>query len=118
MRPGVLNRQPGGRADRYRIDDPHPLLGTLYLHDNHPLEPTLRPTPYRRLPGGIRCHAGGDAQVCKSGSLGLSSRARSRLLEAGLISPISVSIRARIVQRNQLERLRSMARIIQRRAAP
>ena len=48
MRPGVVNRQPGGRADRYRIDDPHPLLGTLYLHDNHPLEPTLRPTPYRR----------------------------------------------------------------------
>ena len=118
MRPGVLNRQPGGRADRYRIDDPNPLLGTLYLHDDHPLEPTLRPHTIPRLPGGIRCHAGGEAQVCRSGSLGLSSRARLRLLAAGLISPSSVSIRARIVQRNQLERLRSMARIVQRRAAP
>ena len=117
MRPGLLNRQPGGRADRYRIDDPHPLLGTLYLHDDHPLEPTLRPTPYP-APQGKRCRAGGKAQVCRSGSLGLSSRARSRLLEAGLTSPSSVSIRARVNQRNQLERLRSMARIVQRRAAP
>lgn len=117
MRPDVLNRQPGGRADRYRIDDPHPLLGTLYLHDDHPLEPTLRPTPYRR-PWPNTLPRGSEAQVCRSGSRGLSSRARSRLLAAGLTSPSSVSIRARVNQRNQLERLRSMARIVQRRAAP